>query len=675
MPRALFASACRGIGVAAGAALLLLIASPPVWAAVSASPDAAIASEDTPVTIPVLANDFTDGSPLVITGVSPASNGTAVIAGSEVQYTPDADFVGSDSFSYDITADGFTDSATVFVTVSPVNDPPIAVADVASATEDTAAVVPVLSNDSDPEGGTLTLVAVGPAGFGDAIISGTDVLYTPDPDFAGPDLFTYSVADNQGGVALGVVTMTVSPANDPPVAVDDAVTTVRDAPVTINVVANDTDVDGDPLSVATVAAPASGTTAISGSSAVLYTPDPGFAGADSFTYTVEDPSGATSVATVAVTVSATNRSPIALDDLATTEEDVPVTLSPLTNDSDPDGNPLAISTVGSPSHGTVVTNADQTITYAPEPGFSGIDAFAYTVEDGAGGNDSGVVTISVASDRGLLVAIPDNAVAREDESVVIDVLANDSGDTALAIQSVGTPAFGSAALLGDGTIQYTPRPDFSGPDSFTYVVVDGDGNVATTLVSVIVDPVNDQPAPSSDYARTQSGVPVRVTVLANDSDVDGDPLFARLVKGPENGVVSLSDQGLAEYTPNADFVGVDSFQYEACDGGACSTSRVVVEVTPVPALPPIEIEPAADLPQSSTALPSGPLAGRPSLSPSIGLNIASQASIDSLRALLLPLTLLGVIMVWALTAGRLPWLFLFWRRKKDDESGRPAALD
>jgi hypothetical protein len=184
--------------------------------------------------------------------------------------------------------------------------------------------------------------------------------------------------------------------NTPPVAVDDAVATPRDQPVTINVLANDSDADGDPLTVSAIGTPLHGSATTDGQT-IIYTPNPSFVGVDSFTYTILDGRGGAATATVTITVSGppgSNQAPTAGSDSATTSLNVPVIIDVLANDGDPDGDPLTITIAIPPSNGTA-TVVDGKIVYTPNPGFSGADSFTYTVSDGKGGAATATVTVTV----------------------------------------------------------------------------------------------------------------------------------------------------------------------------------------------------------------------------------------------------------------------------------------
>ena len=189
--------------------------------------------------------------------------------------------------------------------------------------------------------------------------------------------------------------------NTPPVAVDDAVATQRDQPITINVLANDSDADGDPLTVSAIGAPLHGAATTDGQT-ITYTPNPNFVGVESFTYTILDGRGGAATAIVTVTVSGppgSNRAPTAGNDSATTGLNAPVTIDVLANDGDPDGDPLTITIATPPSNGTAVVENGKVV-YTPNPGFSGADSFTYTVADGKGGAATATVTVTVTDQPG-----------------------------------------------------------------------------------------------------------------------------------------------------------------------------------------------------------------------------------------------------------------------------------
>ena len=193
------------------------------------------------------------------------------------------------------------------------------------------------------------------------------------------------------------MTITVDPVNDAPDAVDDSDTTDEDTPVTIPVLGNDTDVDGDTLTVTGTTDPSNGSIVDHGDGTITYTPNANFHGTDSFTYTITDGNGGTDTATVTVTVLDVNDPPVADDDTGTTDEDTPVTVPVLGNDSDIDGtlDPASVAVTTNPANGAASDNPDGTITYTPDPDFHGTDTFEYQVCDDDGACDIATVTITV----------------------------------------------------------------------------------------------------------------------------------------------------------------------------------------------------------------------------------------------------------------------------------------
>ncbi len=297
--------------------------------------DAATVAEDAGATaIPVLANDtFAPdlGETLTITAVTQPANGAVVITGggTGLTFAPAANFFGVTTFTYTISdGNGGTDTATVTVTVTAVNDAPDAVNDAAAVAEDApATAIPVLANDSfAPDvGETLTITAVTQPANGTVVITGggTGLTFQPAADFFGVTTFTYTISDGNGGTDTATVTLTVTPENDTPVAVDDIQSLSEDAAATvIDVLANDTDLDGDTLTVDSVTQPANGTVTLVGG-VVSYTPDADFNGTDTFTYTISDGNGGTDTATVTLTVTPENDTPVAVDDIGNPSPKMP----------------------------------------------------------------------------------------------------------------------------------------------------------------------------------------------------------------------------------------------------------------------------------------------------------------------------------------------------------------
>ena len=288
----------------------------------AAGDDAKTTQEDTPLTFAAgeLAANDNAGAPeesaqtLTVNAVNGGADthGAVALSNGQVTYTPDANYHGPAAFTYTVCDDGTTTgspdskcaTANVNVTVTPVNDAPAPADDSAATDEDTPASINVRANDTDVDGDAVSVSSVTQGAHGAVSDNGDGTLtYTPAANYHGADAFTYTVSDGHGGTAAATVNVTVSPVNDGPVANADAAATDEDTPVSVDVRANDADVDGDNLTVSAVTQGAHGAAAITDNGAgVTYTPAPDYVGADSFTYTVSDGHGGTSTASVSVTV-------------------------------------------------------------------------------------------------------------------------------------------------------------------------------------------------------------------------------------------------------------------------------------------------------------------------------------------------------------------------------------
>lgn len=395
--------------------------------------------------------------------------------------------------------------------------------------------------------------------------------------------------------------------NTPPLANNDTATTNEDTAVVIDVLANDSDLDGTlaPGTVTVISGPANGS--IGGINAatgeITYLPNPDFFGVDSFTYRVCDNQVSCSTATVTITINPVNDPPIARDDIDTTFEDIATTIDVLTNDSDPDFDPLTVISTGTPANGTVSINPGNTLTYTPTLNFIGTDTFTYTISDGAL-TDTAMVTVTVNPVNDPPIAVDDVITITEDTpSITITVLANDSdpeGDP-IGIVSTTAPTTGSITVNlppPTYTITYNPPLNFNGVVTFTYTI--SDGNLTdTATVTVNITSVNDPPVAVDDTAVINQGLSVTIPAHANDFDVDGtlDLTSVITVTNPTSGTVTTGP-GAGELTyNNADLPGVDTFTYQICDDGVpapvlCDTATITITVIDTVPVAPTNLQAA-----------------------------------------------------------------------------------
>lgn len=249
----------------------------------------------------------------------------------------------------------------------------------------------------------------------------------------------------------------------------------------------------------------------------------------------------------------------------------------LGNDSDADGDPLTAILGSDPTNGTLALNANGSFSYTPGANYHGVDSFTYKANDGSADSEVATVTITVNAVNDAPVADAQTGSTDEDVPVGLTLSGSDVDGDSLTFAVALPPSHGTWSGVPPA-LTYTPDPNFSGSDSFTFVVNDGVVDSAPATVTIEVFPVNDVPAAADDtYAVDEDAVlNVPATgVLGNDSDVDGDSLTAVPVSGPSNGTLALAANGSFNYAPNANFHGADAFTYRASDGTADSDIATV----------------------------------------------------------------------------------------------------
>ncbi|EAW35516.1 Ig-like domain-containing protein [Lyngbya sp. PCC 8106] len=293
-----------------------------------------------------------------------------------------------------------------------------------------------------------------------------------------------------------------------------------------------------------------------------------------------------------------NQQPSAVaDTFEVTSQSTNNTLDVLANDSDPDGDALVFGSVGTPTNGSVEINAtNDALLYTPNASFSGTDTFNYSITDGNGGTDQATVTVNVVgTGNGLPNIVNDGFTVDEDSSNnPLDVLVNDTDpeNDPLSITSVGATDNGGMVTINntnDGLV-YTPATDFTGTETFTYTVSDGNGGVNTATVTMNVNNVNDAPTAANDNLNIAvDSSNNALDVLVNDTDPDsGDTLTITGVSATNNGgtvSINASNDGLI-YTPGNGFVGTESFTYTIADStGSTSSAQVSLNVAEASGVP------------------------------------------------------------------------------------------
>jgi glucose/arabinose dehydrogenase len=494
------------------------------------------------------------------------------------------------------------------------NTPPVANQDDTSTTVATAVAINVVANDADADNDLLSIDSFTQGTNGSVADLGNGVLeYTPNADFVGDDSFSYTISDPDGDTSTATVNVSVTaPVNAGPTAADDEAGTDINTPVSFNVLTNDTDPEDDALTVDSFTQGANGSVADLGNGVLQYTPNADFVGDDSFTYTISDPVGETSMATVDVTVApgpTENAPPTANDDDASTASNTPVSISVLGNDTDPENEALTVDSFTQGANGSVADLGNGVLQYTPNADFVGDDSFSYTISDPDGATSTATVAVSVSTPD---TPPPDPDFNIVSASVGRETLAGTEGPDAYTF-APGTSVNGaidtildwapgdiidlSALGLTEGDLQLRTASNGTvlkliegfGDGEF-HVRINLNGySQEEVLNSVVYDSGNLPPPPppppptapdaADDSASTSVDVATTVNVLANDTDVNGDDLSVTAFSQGANGTVVDLGDGNLQYTPNAGFIGEDTFTYTVSDGDLISQASVSINVT------------------------------------------------------------------------------------------------
>ncbi|WP_254848459.1 tandem-95 repeat protein [Vibrio parahaemolyticus] len=533
---------------------------------------------------------FKDSDSSLEFSVSGNSNIQVAIVNGIATFTPTADWNGSEALTFTATdPSGESVSQTVNFTVAPVVD---IVADKATVVEDTPTIIKVLGNDTFEGDDKVVSLDTnnGPANGTVSVNPDGSVTYTPNDNYHGTDSFTYIVTS--GGVSESTtVSVDVTPVNDAPVAKDDTAITDEDTPVTIDVLPNDTDIDGDKLSIQSASVPETQGKVEIVDGKLVFTPAENFHGDAEITYTITD-GALTDQATVNVTVNAVNDTPVvesSIADQTLAEDFTPYTIDLNTAFSDVDNvdGELTFSVSGNSNIQVAIVNGIATFT--PTADWNGSEALTFTATDPSGESVSQTVNFTVAPVADI---VADSARVVEDTPTIIKVLGNDTfegDDKVVSLDTNNGPANGTVSVNPDGSVTYTPNDNYHGEDTFTYIVTSG-GVSESAIVEVNVTPVNDAPVAKDDIATTQEDTAVTIDVLPNDSDVDGDKLSIQSATVPEaQGKVEIVD-GKLVFTPAENFNGHAEITYTVTDGELTDEAKVTVTVNPVNDAPTIKVD-------------------------------------------------------------------------------------
>ncbi|WP_229601917.1 tandem-95 repeat protein, partial [Vibrio parahaemolyticus] len=568
--------------------------------------DSADVVEDTPTIINVLGNDTFESTDKVVSldADNGPKNGTVIVNNDgTVTYTPDDNYVGKDTFTYVVTSGGVSESTTVEVNVTPVNDAPVAKDDIATTQEDTAVIIDVLPNDSDVDGDKLSIQSASvPKEQGTVEVVDGKLVFTPAENFNGDAEITYTVTDGQL-TDEAKVTVTVNPVNDAPTIKVDAVESItEDAVSTDTVIATlevaDTDTPEDQLTVS-LENNSNGYFVLVGNEVKLTQ-----AGVDAvnndelnlkdltISASVSDGVNPTANDSDSLIVNRVNDAPtIKVDAVESITEDAVNTdtvVATLTvRDTDTSEDQLTVSLENNSNGYFVLVGDEVKLTQA------GVDAvnndelnlkdltISASVSDGVNptANDSDSLVVNRVNDAPTVEnAIVDQVLSEDFATYTIDL--NDAfkdSDSALNFSVSGNSNIQVAIVNGIATI--TPTADWNGSEALTFTATDPSGESVSQTVNFTVAPVADIVA---DKATVVEDTPTIIKVLGNDT-FEGDDQVVSLDtnNGPANGTVSVNPDGSVTYTPNDNYHGTDCFTYIVTSGGVSESTTVSVDVTPV----------------------------------------------------------------------------------------------
>lgn len=521
-------------------------------------------SEDGKLSIPLTGTD-PDGDALRFQIVRAPGRGTLSGTPPNVVYQPNPNVFGTDSFDFTVS-DGqeISAPATVALSILAVNDPPVA--NPISLSTPAATKAYIRLTGSDPDGDPVSFAVVSPPSRGTLSGKSPSFYYTPQAGFAGMDSFSFVARDGKTTSAAATVVISVGAANSAPRALSQSVSTEVGRPVGIQLTGSDP--DGDPLQYAVATPPYRGT--LSGvPPKLIYTPQPGFAGRDNFTFSVSDGRLNSTAVAVMINVVATHQPPVAVSQNVSTLEDTPAAIT--LRGSDPEGQPLSYVVTTPPNSGTL-SGTPPDLVFTPANDASGLAYFAFSAFDGELYSEPALVIVSVTAVNDAPIAEALNLATPKGQSAAFTLGAKDPEGSPLKYTILTLPTHG--ILIGEPpNLIYQPHPGYVGADQFEYAANDGSLASAPAVVEIRVteglvsggatlagrtDSTSARPSTAEDYSRTQ------VWVIAQESAVRAE-IFEfcstppRLATPPAHGWVSFDRDGAFTYTSGADDAITDNF--------------------------------------------------------------------------------------------------------------------
>ena len=483
-------------------------------------------------------------------------------------------WTGTEVLTFRLTdPEGATDQLTASFSILEGYQPPLAATDQIETDEDHPIEINLLLNDEHPKGLPLSILELSPPLNGRAFKVGDGMVrYEPKENINGEDSFQYVIADEEGGMAIGEVLILIRPINDAPVVKEDRIVVVEDESVEFDPLENDKDPDEDPFTLVEWTEPTNGILTRLESGKFKYVPNPDFAGADAFTYVIQDSNGMLDEGDASLLVTGINDRPIALSQHfemnRNREQNITFTAD------DPDGDPLSFEIIDGPEHGRVLAFPD-VATYSPEFGYTGTDQFTYRANDGK--TDGPIATVEfVIGDENNPPDVDDQyIITAVNQEVHIDLEAEDVDEDPFEFSIASHPESGTLNIA-ESTLSYLPTKDFVGKTEATLQAMDNLG--ATGTAQITFEVTDENTAPEARDIGVQIFGNKEESFELGIEDRENNPLTFEWLILPENGTISGEPPNLT-YHPAPDFFGFDRLQFIANDGEFDSNpGTVVIEV-------------------------------------------------------------------------------------------------
>jgi gliding motility-associated-like protein len=570
-------------------------------------------------------SDPVEGTPLTAntTPLSGPAHGTITVnANGTYTYTPTANYNGTDQVVISICDAGLPLPAlcvndTIYITINPVNDPPVVDHETHIINEDNTASGDLTNaGDTDPEGTTLTANTTplsGPAHGTITVNANGTYTYTPTANYNGTDQVVISICD--AGLPLpalcvnDTIYITINPVNDPPVVDNETDNTPQNTPVSGDLTdAGDSDIDGNLVVTTTpLSGPTNGSITINPNGTYTYSPNIGFSGHDTVVVQICDDGTPLPVIcvtdTIFINVSNVNDPPVLDNEHHVINEDNTAG-GDVTDagDSDPEGTTLTANTtpVSGPAHGTITVNANGTYTYTPNANYNGTDQVVISICD-AGlplpalcVNDTIFITINPVNDPPVIDDefhnIPENTTATGDLTNAGD--SDIDGNLIANTTPLSGPSHGTITINANGTYSYTPNANYNGNDTVIVQICD-DGTPLPAIcvndtIFIVVSPFNDPPVVDNEYhIINEDSIAGGDLTNAGDSDPDGNLVVNTTpLSGPAHGTITINPNGTYTYIPNPDYNGNDRVIVQICDDGTplpakCVNDTIFIKINPV----------------------------------------------------------------------------------------------